>query len=209
MFGFGKKKETRVIGALSDEELSKLDFVLLVDNSGSMVINSSVRVPGANRLQEVQHDVIRVAEVAERFDSDGITLIEFGSTAQTFDNVGSLRVASTFKQFNDAGSTNLTHALELAVEKAQASDKNAVVICWTDGQPDSRATATQVIERAGRTLGRPKIGFTFVQVGSDPTASAFLDDLDNTMSVDVCATVRASEASGLTLHQLAWLAQNA
>ena len=209
MFGWGKKKEKRVIGTLTDDQLKSLDIILLVDNSGSMVVNDSERVPGANRLQEVQHDVMKIAQAAEKFDADGITLIEFGSSAQVFDNVGSLKVASTFKAFNDSGSTNLTSALMLATEKAQATNKNAVVICWTDGSPDSKPTAKAAIDRAGRELGRPKIGFTFVQVGRDPLATDFLDDLDNSMKVDVCATVRAEEATGLTLHQLAWLAQNA
>jgi hypothetical protein len=70
-------------------------------------------------------------------------------------------------------------------------------------------TAKAVIDRAGRELGRPKIGFTFVQVGDDPVAAEFLDELDNSMKVDVCATVRAAEATNLSFHQLAWLAQNA
>jgi Mg-chelatase subunit ChlD len=208
MFGFGKKKvETRVVGSLTDAQLGELDIILLVDNSGSMG-HMSRRVAG-NRLEEVQHDVLRTAQVAEQFDADGITVIEFGSTAQVFDNVGSLKVAGTFKQFNPAGSTNLTAALELAVEKAASTTKNAIVICWTDGRPDSEKTAKDVIERAGQLLGRPKIGFTFIQVGDDPGAGEFLDTLDNSMKVDVCATVRASEATSLTIHQLAWLAQNA
>lgn len=208
MFGFGKKKpETRVIGALTDQQLGELDLILLIDNSGSMG-NRSSRVAGS-RLEEVQEHVLRTAEAAEKFDSDGITLIEFGSVAQLFDNVGALKVAGVFKQFNRSGSTNLTHGLELAVAKATSSPKNAVVVCWTDGSPDSERTAKAVIDKAGKTLGRPKIGFTFVQVGNEPSAANFLDALDNSMDVDVCATVRADEAAELTIHQLAWLAQNA
>ena len=208
MFGFGKKKsETRVIGALTDQQLGDLDLILMVDNSGSMGARS-LRVAGS-RLEEVQQHVMRTAETAETFDSDGITLIEFGSTAQLFDNVGALKVAGIFKQFNRSGSTNLTHGLELAVAKATSSPKNVVVVCWTDGSPDSERTAKAVIDKAGKTLGRPKVGFTFVQVGEEPSASKFLDSLDNDMKVDVCATVRADAASELSIHQLAWLAQNA
>jgi Mg-chelatase subunit ChlD len=207
MFGFGKKKSP-IIGALTDDQLKTLDFILLVDNSGSMG-SASRRVAGANRLTEVQQDVFNVAKVAEQFDSDGLTVIEFASDAKVFDGVGSLKVASTFKSFGPAGSTNLTAALKEAVKKAQSSEKNAVVICWTDGRPDDMRSAAAVIDAAGRTMGRPKIGFTFVQVGDDATAAAFLDDLDNDMKVDVVATVRAQDASALTVHQLAWLAQNA
>lgn len=185
-----------------------LDFILLVDNSGSMGLPSH-RVAGATRLSEVQQDVQKTAEIAEQFDSDGLTVIEFASDAQVFDGVGSLKVASTFKSFGPKGTTNLTAGLRLAVAKAKASSKNCVIVVYTDGQPDDQTTATRVIDQAGRELGRPKIGFTFVQVGNDASAAAFLKHLDENMKVDVVATVRAEEATNLTVHQLAWLAQNA
>jgi len=205
MFGFKKKKQ---IGALSDEDLKQLDVVILVDHSGSMGIQSH-RYPGTNRLGEVQQDVFDTAKVAEKFDADGLTVIAFSSDVQVFDKVGSLKVASVFKAFPPRASTNLTGALEAAVEKAKSTLKNVVVLAYTDGAPDSKTSAKATIERAGLELGRPKIGFTFVQVGNDALAAAFLDDLDKNMTVDVCATVRAENATNLTFHQLAWLAQNA
>jgi uncharacterized protein with von Willebrand factor type A (vWA) domain len=207
MFGFLKKKKQQ-IGALTDEDLKSLDVIILVDHSGSMDIESH-RCLGTNRLGEVQEDVYKTAQVAEKFDSDGLTVIPFSSGAQVFDKVGSLNVASVFKAFKPDGSTNLTAALEAAVAKAEATAKNVVVLVYTDGRPDSMASAKLVIDRAGRDLGRPKIGFTFVQVGNDSAASAFLDELDTQMTVDLCATVRAQDATNLTFHQLAWLAQNA
>jgi len=207
MFGFLKKKKKQ-IGALTDDELKTLDVIILVDHSGSMGTGSR-RVPGANRLGEVQQDVFNMAQVAEKFDSDGLTVIAFSSGAQVFDKVGSLKVASVFKAFPPQATTNLTAALEAAVAKAESSTKDTVVLVYTDGSPDSRTSAKQVIDRAGRDLGRPKIGFTFIQVGDDPHAAAFLDDLDTQMTVDLCATVRAEDATSLSFHQLAWLAQNA
>jgi len=206
MFGFGKKQ--KAIGALTDNDLKQLDTIILVDHSGSMGAPSR-RVADVNRLGEVQQDVYNTARVAEQFDSDGLTVIAFSSYAKVFDGVGSLKVASVFKAFQPDHTTNLTAALEEAVKKAESSSKNAVVLVYTDGQPDNMSSAMAVIDRAGRELGRPKIGFTFIQVGDERHATAFLDDLDNNMDVDVCATVRAHEASNLSFHQLAWLAQNA
>lgn len=206
MFGFGKKQ--KAIGALTDDDLKQLDTIILVDHSGSMG-TASRRIADVNRLGEVQQDVYNTAKVAEQFDSDGLTVIAFSSAAKVFDSVGSLKVASVFKAFQPDYSTNLTAALEEAVKKAKSSTKNVVVLVYTDGRPDSMATAMTVIDQAGHELGRPKIGFTFIQVGNDPLATEFLDDLDNNMDVDVCATVRAQEASTLSFHQLAWLAQNA
>lgn len=205
MWGFKKKKP---IGALTDEDLKTIDTIILVDHSGSMSTDS-LRVAGANRLGEVQQDVFNAATVAERFDSDGLTVIAFSSDVQVFDGVGSLKVASVFKAFQPDHTTNLTAALEAAVEKAKSSPKNAVVLVYTDGGPDSKTSAKAVINRAGKELGRPKIGFTFIQVGNNEGATKFLDHLDTSMEVDVCATVRAADATNLTFHQLAWLAQNA
>src|SRR3954467_8273858 len=122
MFGFLKKKK-KAIGALTDEDLKSLDVIILVDHSGSMGTESH-RVPGANRLGEVQQDVYNTAQVAEKYDSDGLTVIPFSSGAQVFDKVGSLNVASVFKAFKPDGSTNLTAALEAAVAKAESSAKN-------------------------------------------------------------------------------------
>ena len=209
MFGLGKKKKAqKEIGALTDEELKLIDTIILVDHSGSMGTNSR-RVAGADRLGEVQEDVYRAAEVAEKFDSDGLTVVAFSNEAKVFDGVGSLKVASVFKAFQPDYSTNLTAALDAAIEKARSTTKNVVVLVYTDGRPNSMPSAKAALDLAGKELGRPKIGFTFIQVGDDPQATEFLDHLDNNMAVDVCATVRADVATNLTFPQLAWLAQNA
>ncbi len=204
MFGFKKKKSAPE--SLSDEEMSKLDFIVVVDHSGSM--NARSIVTNGTRLDEVRDDVMRIAEVAEKHDDDGITVIAFDNKVDVYDGVGSMKVADNFKKFPPRGTTDLTAALTAAVKKANESKKEVVVIVYTDGSPNNRASAEGVIADAGRTLGRPRIGFTFIQVGNDPGSAAFLKRLDDDMPVDVTATLRADEAQGLTLHQLAWLARN-
>lgn len=207
MFGFGKKKSAGPVESLADGELAMIDAIIVVDHSGSMGWDSK-RFAGKTRLQEVQDDVQSIARIAEQHDKDGLTVISFSSAAEVHDEVGSLKVASVFKLFPPSGSTNLTAALKLAVDKATSTKKNTVVIVYTDGSPDDQRSAMKVIDEAGKTLGRPKIGFTFVQVSDDPGAAKFLDTLDSDMKVDVVATVRAEEASKLSYAQLAWLAQN-
>lgn len=207
MFEFGKDKKKK-IEALTDDEMGVLDFIIVVDHSGSMGAPSQ-RVKGTNRLGEVEVQVMEMATIAEKHDGDGITVIAFNHTAKVYDNVGSLKVGSVFKEFPPDGTTNLTDALKLAVEKASSSKKEAVVLVYTDGKPnDERSTMAQ-IDAAGRNLGRPKIGFTFIQVGNDGGAKAFLKKLDDDMEVDVTATVGTEESANLTLHQLAWLARKA
>jgi Mg-chelatase subunit ChlD len=209
MFGFGKKKAEKNIevGALTDAEMGMLDFIVIVDNSGSMGARSQ-HVQG-NRLDEVEQDVVKMASIAEKHDDDGLTVICFDSQATVFDGVGSLKVGDTFKRFPPKGTTNLTAALSAAVQKAVESKKEVVALVYTDGRPNSERDAMAVIDKAGRTLGRPKIGFTFIQVGDDKGAEQFLSKLDDEMEVDVVATVPATQAKHYTLHQLAWLARNA
>lgn len=192
---------------LTEGELKKLDYIVVVDHSGSMGAPSN-RYPSKNRLEEVEEDCIAIAREANKYDDDGITVIAFSNGVQTYDGVGPERVAGVFKEFPPRGGTNLTDALRAAVSKATESDKEAVVFVYTDGQPNDEASAMKVIDEAGRKLGRPKIGFSFIQVGTDPGATAFLDHLDNNMKVDVTATFRAADAEGKSFSHLAWAARN-
>jgi Mg-chelatase subunit ChlD len=209
MFGGSKSEPNggKPIPALTDDEMGVLDFIVVVDHSGSMGAPSQ-NMRGGTRLQEVQEDVQAMANIAEKHDGDGITVVAFDSYVKTYDGVGALKVASVFKDFPPGSSTNLTDALKEAVKKATSAKKEAVVLVYTDGCPNDQQSAMDVIDQAGRTLGRPKIGFTFVQVGNDSGAARFLKTLDDDMKVDVTATVRAEDAKTLTLHQLAWLARN-
>ena len=209
VFGGGDKNKVnggKPIPSLTDDEMGVLDFIVVVDHSGSMGAPSQ-NIRGT-RLQEVQEDVQSMANIAEKHDGDGITVIAFDSYVKTYDEVGALKVATVFKDFPPGSSTNLTGALEEAVKKATSAKKEAVVLVYTDGRPDDQRSAMDVIDKAGRNLGRPKIGFTFIQVGTDSGAAQFLKTLDDDMKVDVTATVRAQDAKTLTLHQLAWLARN-
>lgn len=205
MFGFGKEKKK--MGKLTDAELGKLDYIVLVDHSGSMGLGSE-RVSGS-RLDEVEADVKAIAKVSAEHDDDGITVIAFDDQIDVFDGVGALKVGDVFKRFPPRGGTTLGPALEEAYKKAKTSKKSVVVFVYTDGAPSDKRAATAVIDKCGKELGRPKIGFVFIQVGRDTGCGKFLDDLDNEMKVDVCATVRAEVAKNLELAELAWLAQNA
>lgn len=195
---------------ISDDELRKLDTILVIDHSGSMG-EPSTRLSGKNRLEEVQEDAVAIARIAEKYDDDGLTVIAFSSGIKVYDGVTSERVSNVFKEFPPRGSTNLAGALEVAVAKVKSSKKEGIILVFTDGEPDSQLAVVKMIKGAATDLGRPKIGFALIQVGSDPGATKFLDDLDNHMEgvPDIVATVSAADAEGLSLQQLAWLARNA
>lgn len=191
----------------SDEVLKAIDTILVIDHSGSMG-SPSTRFDGKSRMEELEEDCTAIAREMGKYDADGLSVIAFSSDVNVNDGVTAERVAQIFKENTPRGSTNLAEALQKAVEKAKSSSKEAVVMVFTDGAPDSEAAAIKVINDAGQSLGRPKIGFVFIQVGSDQGASKFLDTLDNGLAVDVCATVKAKDAERLSPAQLVWLARN-
>lgn len=185
----------------TEETLKKLDWILVVDHSGS-TNSPSTRMKGKTRYEEMREQAILAAQVAGKYDDDGITVIYFSSHAKVKDNVTAYALADVFKEFPPNGSTNLAEALEKAVEKAKSSTKETVVIVFTDGEANDFDAVVKIMNQAGKDLGRPRIGFAFVQVGDDAGAKAFLDKLDNGLAVDVCATFSQEDAENITIEQL-------
>lgn len=196
-----------VVQALGDDALKATDIILVLDHSGSMG-DASIRRPGLSKWAELREDTIAIAREAEKFDSDGLTIIPFSHSARVFDGQTADKVAQTFMEVTPRGGTNLIAGLQLAIEKAKTSAKNVVVLVFTDGIPDDMPGAYNVINEIGKELGRPKIGFTFIQVGNDAGAANFLAKLNDNLTVDVVAVASAAEAEGLSVGQLAWMAQN-
>lgn len=196
-----------VIQTLTDEQLKASDFILVLDHSGSMG-EASTRRMDMNKWTELREDTTAIAREAGKHDDDGLTVIAFSSAAKAYDGVTADKVAQLFTEVSPRGSTNLIDGLALAIDKARVSAKNAIILVFTDGVPDDAAGAYALINAAGKELGRPKLGFTFVQVGNDPGAAAFLQKLNDNLTVDVVAVASAADAEGLSLGQLAWMAQN-
>lgn len=198
------------IQGLSNEALALIDFIVLVDHSGSMGSDSMV-MDGKNRLEEVEEQCMQIARLASKHDDDGITVIAFNNRINAYDGVKADAVHKIFQEFPPSGSTNLAGALQEAFAKVNASAKNCVILAYTDGAPDSKSDVIKAITAAATKFGRPKMGITFVQVGNDKQAGEFLDKLNNDLKgcPDCVAVVNANDAQNLGLDQLAWLAQNA
>lgn len=188
------------IAPASEETLKKLDWIIVIDHSGS-TDEPSKRMQGT-RYDEMKEYALQAARVAGRYDDDGITLIHFSSNVVVKDGVTADSLADVFKEYRPGGMTNLGLALGKAVDKARHSTKEVVCIVYTDGAATDPERVLDVINQAGKEFGRPRIGFCFVQVGHDPDASKFLDYIDNNLKVDVSATFNTEDADGLTVEQL-------
>lgn len=194
------ENKTEIVPA-TEETMKKLDWIIIVDHSGSME-EPSTQMKGHTRYEEVREEVVLAARIAEKYDDDGLTLIHFSSHATVTDGVKADAVKSVFDRFHPSGGTNLHLALDEAVKKARKSAKEVVVLVFTDGEANDPDEVINTINVAGKEFGRPRIGFTFVQVGNDSSAKAFLDRIDNDLKVDVCATFSEEEAENLSIEQL-------
>lgn len=129
------------------QQLSEYDFIAVVDASGSM---GETDMPGnKSRWDYMQETVTAFARDLSALDSDGIGLVTFGGSNITSDDgVTADAVKGVFGSRRAAGGTPLAGALEAALKLAGKSDKKDFIVVFTDGVPDDKKAAADVIRAA-------------------------------------------------------------
>jgi Mg-chelatase subunit ChlD len=160
--------------------LSEYDFIVAIDTSGSM--GEPVKADsGVTRWEAVQETAMTFIRDIEKIDADGIGLVTFGgSNVKAHDGVTSDKAREVFATSGPRGSTPLAEALTAALALAGKSDKKDFIIVFTDGVPDDKAAAAEVIRKASHVQETDNaLTILFVQVGNDAAATAYLQSLDN------------------------------
>lgn len=177
---------------LNKVKLAEYDYVILVDRSGSM---DTEDCPGnKSRWEQAKEWGKQFATQCEQYDDDGIDVIFFDHSLIDFTNVTSSKIDEMFRKYNPNGSTDTAKAVKKAFDlyfdrKKKSSGglfskakpcKPMIVICITDGEPDSKSELRHVIIDTTKKLDNDKeLGITFVQVGSNKDARKFLKELDD------------------------------
>jgi len=157
-------------------KLSEYDFIAVIDTSGSM----STEEKGRTRFAAMQESVSVFIRDIEKFDSDGIDVVQLGGSVRSWSGVTSAKVDEIFSSVRPMGSTPLAEALTEAFKLAGKSDKKDFVIVFTDGVPDDKAAAAKVIvQQSNKQANDDDLTVLFVQVGSDASAAAYLKSLDD------------------------------
>lgn len=171
---------TGVALAASAQILTEYDFIVVVDASGSM---STDDVKGRTRWAAVQETAEQFTRDLAKIDSDGIGLVIFnGQGVKSFDGVDANKLTEAFASTSPRSSTPLAEALTEALKLAGKSDKKDFIIVFTDGVPDDKAAAAQVIkDAANRQETDDALTILFVQVGHDALATAYLRELDDNL----------------------------
>lgn len=163
-------------------KLGEFDFICVVDASGSM---DDVVKPGSlrTRWQAVQESAEQFARDVGKFDSDGIDVVIFGgSNVTSHTGVTADKVKEVFATRSPRGSTPLAQALTEALKLAGKSDKKDFIVVFTDGVPDDKAAAADVIRNAANSQeSDDALTILFVQVGDAREATSYLQELDDNL----------------------------
>ena len=159
--------------------LSEYDFVVVIDTSGSMGGNYK----GRTRFQSMQESVAAFVRDIEKFDSDGIDVVQLGGQIKSWAGVTSAKIDEVFSSVRPMGSTPLAEALTEAGKLAGKSDKKDFIIVFTDGVPDDAAAAENVIRGlADKQATDDALTILFVQIGDDVEAGKYLKKLDDSLT---------------------------
>lgn len=177
------------------DTLKKYDTVMIIDDSGSME---------GPRWHEAREALASLAEIAARYDADGVDVCFLNShRVGTNMRQSADLVRRLFDSVRPAGITPIGERLEQlmwhymeGLEKAKAQfdagDERPLArikpinyIVITDGAPtdDPETVIVSVARRldAGK-FPLNQIGIQFVQIGNSPDATAFLRELDDGLS---------------------------
>jgi uncharacterized protein with von Willebrand factor type A (vWA) domain len=192
--------------------LDKRDYTLIIDKSGSM--SNIDRGTTKSRWEIVKESTLALARKCDQLDPDGITVYLFSGKFKRFDNVSAAKVEQIFQENDPMGGTNLTSVLQDAInqffqrKKAGQSKAGETILVITDGEPDDRRSVFEVIIEATRRLSSDEeLAISFIQVGSDTSATDFLKSLDDKLqsigaNYDIVDTITLSDMEDMTLAEV-------
>lgn len=186
--------------------LSEYDFYVVIDKSGSMGAPVKAGMP-RTRWESVQETATQIARELSAIDTDGITVVMFGgSSINSYENTTADKVASVFSENRPSGSTPLTEALQAVFKLSEVSNKKDFIIVFTDGIPDDpMGVASAIRAKSNKLNADDECTILFVQVGDDPSATKYLQSLDDDLKgakFDIVDAKTQAEAESLSVEDL-------
>lgn len=194
-------------------DLKNRDYTLIIDKSGSM---QTPDVNGRSRWEAIKETTQAFAHKIAELDPDGINVYAFSGSFKFYQNVGPDMVGKIFTENEPGGGTNLAGVLTDALRAFQArkdageygpdKKKGETIIVVTDGIPDDTKAVENVIIEAAKKVGDGEtLALSFLQIGSDHTASEFLKRLDDDLSKsgipDIVDAKTFADLDGMTMTE--------
>ncbi|MCU0518595.1 MAG: VWA domain-containing protein [Oscillatoria sp. Prado101] len=189
------------------------DYTLIIDKSGSM--STKDQPGGKSRWAVMQESTLALARKCEELDPDGIAVYTFSGRFKRYDSVTASKVERIFQENEPVGGTNLASVLQDALNNyfqrkaaGQTKLEGETIIVVTDGEPDDRKAVMDVIINASREIERDEeLAISFIQVGTDATATRFLTALDDDLQsagakFDIVDTLTFEDMEDMTLTEV-------
>lgn len=208
--------------SIQKEDLGKFDYYLLIDRSGSM----DDPMPNSNQSKwdYAKEFVTSIAREAGKFDDDGITVIFFNDGHKVFDNIGGgsdetlalKTINDMYEHIGPMGGTNTGAALQFVFDgylarkrKAPAEAKPIMLIVVTDGSPsDPNEVCRDIANFTQKLDSEDEAGISFLQIGDDNGARAFLKLLDEDLTkkyrakFDIVNTKNVAELNEISIADI-------
>jgi vWA found in TerF C terminus len=188
------------------------DYTLILDKSGSMSIAD---VSGKSRWVSAQESTLALARKCEQLDPNGITVYTFSGKFRRYDDVTAACVEQIFMENDPMGTTNLAAVLEDAFKHyfdrkaaGQVQSDGETILVLTDGAPDDRRAVIETIVQATQKMERDEeLAVSFIQIGSDSGATAFLKALDEQLEgvgakFDICDTITMEDMENMSIAEV-------
>jgi len=200
---------------VANELIGQRDFALIIDRSGSMRTKDAGASKDQSRWEAVRETSVSVASKLAELNPAGVFFQLFSTAPTSYGQVTAEKVAQVFDNTEPGGDTNLHLALAIQLDdylqrKAAGKTKpqGEAIFVVTDGEPNDQQKVAQVIVNTTKRLTNPdELNITFIQVGQDERASAFLSRLDDDLEkegakYDIVDTITVDAMGSKNLTQV-------
>jgi hypothetical protein len=178
--------------------LGLYDIILFCDDSGSMSLNEPAE-DNLTRHQILQQIMVTLSFWASLMDADGVCVRFFNLSQEANGMSNAKDVKNLFNAVRPSGGTPMGEMMkEKVIDKMIRNllmsgnlDRPILIITVTDGCPNNPIAVINTIREARNMslqskYGENAIAFSFAQVGSEPSATAWLEQIDVDPQVGKC-----------------------
>lgn len=164
---------------------------MFCDDSGSMSLNEPAE-DNLTRHQILQQIMVTLSFWASLMDADGVCVRFFNSSQEANGVSNANDVNNLLNVVRPSGGTPMGEMMKVKVIDKMVRnllmsgnlDRPILIITVTDGVPNNPAAVINTITEARNMAlqskyGENAIAFSFAQVGSEPTATAWLEQIDS------------------------------
>ena len=194
---------------MTNEDLAKRDYVVAIDLSGSM----GTAHKNTTRYKYAQEQTEAIARKCAEFDADGIDVVLFNNKLKEYKGVGVDAITQAFKENEPSNGTDTALMLNSVFDgyftrKAAGTAKPVTLIVITDGEPsDKKAVIKAIVDASNKIDADEELAVSFIQVGDDEGARAFLKSLDDDLmpagaKFDIVDTKNEAEMGEMTITEI-------